>query len=101
MVDLCTMFSGIQLRFHKRYIPGCGLIDGIQVGFRNQIFGILLMFYSAYSDNDLEIILDAICGMSVSLKVRRGSYGLCQDEFVMLHGQHPCSAALYEGRKAA
>lgn len=24
----------------------------------------------------------------------------CQDEFVMLHGQHPCSAALYEGRKA-
>ena len=33
MVDLCTMFSGIQLRFHKRYILGCGgLIDGIQVG---------------------------------------------------------------------
>ena len=24
MVDLCTMFSGIQLRFHKRYILGCG-----------------------------------------------------------------------------
>ncbi|CAK9009894.1 Eukaryotic translation initiation factor 2A (eIF-2A) [Durusdinium trenchii] len=24
-----------------------------------------------------------------------------QDEFVMLHGQHPCSAALYEGRKAS
>ena len=42
--------------------------------------------------------------MSVSLKVETagpGSYGLCQDEFVMLHGQHPCSAALYEGRKAA
>lgn len=24
-----------------------------------------------------------------------------QDEFVMLHGQHPCSAALYEGRKGS
>eukprot|EP00435_Cladocopium_sp_Y103_P006199 s3508_g2.t1 len=24
-----------------------------------------------------------------------------QDEFVLLHGQHPCSAALYEGRKGS
>ena len=40
-------------------------------GFRNQIFGILLMFYSAYSDNDLEIILLPIVVCQCLQKWRR------------------------------
>ena len=51
------MFSGIQLRFHKRYILGCGgLIDGIQEGLEIRSSDLADALFSLFTD-DLEIIL--------------------------------------------